>query len=375
MIDWLKLKIPLRHSPINDGCIVRFDRDRNPVYSTDLNLSVESSHSTVVQVKSSGEIGFDGFDKYLLIDGNINKFFNGHNITGTDDVISLVARFVGHLLDSGAIVLHPFLIKDGRFAGRPTYQDVIHDGDFIVKRIDINYMYRVSGGTVDEYVDFLADVSRTRFSRTTQPGSGTVYWNQKSTHWAMKCYNKTREMNARKKSHQLPQSWSATVKKQLHDLCEPYARFELVLRARKLREIAAEFGYNDAYWSAFQYTTDENGQQTKALSPIVLFQSYMDKIQVSEMERFSVDDAVTKLKPAVYGTFAAWRSGVNVRDHMTKRTYYRHRSDIIEALGVDITLSSQNLEKHAGTSTRVFRIVQADSEALTASVQKILLAA
>jgi II/X family phage/plasmid replication protein len=372
MIDWLTVRIPLLHMPINDGCVVNFDRDKKPVYSVDKKLKVESSHSTSVQVRSSGELDFHGFDKFLLIDGNLNKFFNGHNITGTDNVTNLIVRFMDYLLDRGDLVLQPYHLKTGRTRSVLKYQELIYDGDFIVKRIDINYMFRVTGGSVDEYVDFMADTTRTRFGRTTQPGEGTVYWNQRSTHWSMKCYNKHKELNARKKSHQLPNSFTAHQKKALLDFVEPYARFELVLRARKLREIAEKLGYNDAYWHAFERSTDEHN---RAISPSVLFETYMAKIQVNDMERYSVDEAIQLLKPFEYGTFAAWRSGYNVKDNMTKPTYYRHRKAILDALGVDIALSAQNADKHAGQAVRTFRIVQADNDFLCKQVEQILKAA
>ena len=381
MLDWETVVIPLKHECINGGRIVNLDRDLGLVYSVDKKLSLESTHSTKIQVKSTGDPDFHGYFNWLMIDGNIAKFFQGHNITGTDDLVSLIDQMVQYLIDEEIINIHEIEFQpDLDWPQYTKLRKKILWGHFLVKRIDINYMFKVNGGTVDEYIDFLADTTRTRFSRTNQPGAGSVYWNQKSTYWAMKAYNKTKEMSSKKKSHQLPQDWDKDLKDQIKEIVREYCRFELVLRSRKLKEMAEEQGVGDAWWYAFQSPnkfTDHEIEEYSGISPAQIFNEYFEKIQVSEMERFSVDEAIKVLKPNVYGTFAAWRSGINVKDSglLKKSAYYKHRKIIIEALGVDIALSAQNIEKHSGTSTRVFKVVMGDQMALHNKITQLLEAA
>lgn len=372
MIDWLTVQVPISHVQINDGMIVNYDRDNKPIYAVDKRLKLTSSHETTIQIRSSGTRNFDGFFSHLTVDGNLNKYFNGHNIVGTDDPVYLLSRFIREIIEDGTLILNKSYLSCIRHKDKPYWLEQIEWGNFELKRIDINYMFKVNGGDVSEYIDFLSDTTRTRFSRTTQPGSGSVYWNQKSTHWSMKAYDKHKEMNARKKSHRLPEHWPETVKEKIHEIVKPYVRFELVLRSRKLKEIAQKLGYNRANWEAFCEPVNDENKPLKKVTPAELFQTFFEKIEVSTMERYQVDKAIDVLSLEAYATFSAWRSGHNVMNKLSTRTYYRHRKEIIQNLGVDIKLSNIDVERHKATAVKVFKLVANNDQVIQKQLDKLL---
>ena len=54
-------------------------------------LPVVGSHDANVRIKTSAFYGEQGFGRELRIDGNLVKFFQGHNLFGSCDLVGLVS--------------------------------------------------------------------------------------------------------------------------------------------------------------------------------------------------------------------------------------------------------------------------------------------
>ena len=63
-------------------------------------VSVEGSHSSIIQIKS-----IDNHN--IWVSGNPSKFLQGHNIFGTDDLSYLMGRFFDELLNHEELGLCP----------------------------------------------------------------------------------------------------------------------------------------------------------------------------------------------------------------------------------------------------------------------------
>lgn len=86
MIDWITAKVPLKHSGEIYGRILKFTIDGVVDYEIRTWLP---SHSSNLSVKTI-EFDENGNGTVLMISGNPVKWFQGHNIFGTDDVCGLV---------------------------------------------------------------------------------------------------------------------------------------------------------------------------------------------------------------------------------------------------------------------------------------------
>ena len=72
-------------------------------------------------------------DSTIWISGNPTKFLQGHNIFGTDDLRYLMSKIFDSLLKHEDLGLYPT---------EEQYQ-AIQDGDYILKRVDLNQSWHL----------------------------------------------------------------------------------------------------------------------------------------------------------------------------------------------------------------------------------------
>jgi II/X family phage/plasmid replication protein len=299
MIDWLTVKVPFYYpDKIKGGNITKSDQSGEVTYSIDTNLEMEGSHSSNLMIRTA-EVTPQGETWLLSISGNPVKFFQGHNIFGTDDICGLIYETVVRLSEFFNVVQPPKLLND------------VLNGHFTISRIDINCMYQMN--TRQHVIQYLDAISRTARSRhgTAQTSGNTCYFGKNSKRWSVKCYSKGCEIE-RHKLHpdlQLPA---------LIDYADNKLRIELTLRSNMLRELHL---FNGSQWQN-----------------IDIFQIY--KLFVGKLEMAAQDDNAHKiidLPNSLKGTFAIWNSGQHVKSIIPKRTYYRHRKALL-AYDIDIAL-------------------------------------
>ena len=94
MIDWVSAVVPCWHpAPISGGTVSRTDSEGVVEWQVARWLPVRGSFESGVQVRTATGPGC-GDCTHLAISGNIAKFFQGHNLFGTDDVPGLVFEFM-----------------------------------------------------------------------------------------------------------------------------------------------------------------------------------------------------------------------------------------------------------------------------------------
>lgn len=292
----------------SDGQIVR----RRPGY-----VSAEGSHDNKIIVSSS-----DG--QHLAISGNPCKFLQGHNLFGSTD-------HLGYLLRTGLRVRQDV----GLFPGPQTAESLFLPPRFT--RIDFTRSYRFP--TIQDAREWIRDVAGSARSRHGAPitKSGSVRFGKGSTRWSFLVYSKADEIASPKKGHALAASLGEKAISQLTEWAQGVIRLELTLRTPELVKLPHGWQILDVFNEYFgRVTWNRNADLLEGLDMI--------------------DNA--KLTPVQLGYVARWRLGEDLRRHLSKPTFYRVRSGILAAVGIDILSAPPEREKAPlGASPRVSAIL------------------
>jgi len=310
MIDWFRGEVLFSHDPIPTGTVLSILPDGSIDYEVSKSVQVRGSHESSLKVKSS-MLDSDGIAQTLLIDGNISKFIQGHNVFGSLDLNSILsAAFIKltHFLQSESqLKLSEFSIRKA--------QDLIDRGEYLVKMLDINFLYDLENdASVESWLHAAEMNARTRSGRSTRD-KGTVYIQKNSRRWAIKFYNKYREITSKDKKHTLKPEFKDSG---LEEFIEGKLRAELRLMSLELKDLDLTLG--------------------KHLTPQKLSDLYNHYLGYIEMKPnvTLIDEELNKLPRTVQGTYQNWRSGANLKELLPRNTFYRHRNILLEH-GVDIS--------------------------------------
>jgi len=301
MIDFVTAIIPCKHDPskLIDGLVMSFDRLGAQQWVTNKRVSVEGSHSAKIQVMT-----WD--DKRIWISGNPVKFLQGHNIFGSDDLRYIMSKFFVELVSHEELGLCP------------DEQELkwVRAGAYDVSRVDFNLSWHLD--SKDAVLSWLRAAAHCANLRNRGPGQftgETLYFGKNSRHWSLKCYSKGHEIGA--KNHQLPKDLQIP---ELMDWANRALRLELVFRSRFLRDTGL---FRVSKW------TQDTGKE-------LLLSCIKDDLQISD--NMTLPDDVLKALPArLKGYYALWATGEDLRQSMSKSSFYRYRSQLLE-YGIDITV-------------------------------------
>ncbi len=180
---------------------------------------------------------------------------------------------------------------------------------------------------------------RTRTGRALRD-KGSVYFQKYSRRWALKAYNKLREMNARGKTHKLP---SHLKNIGLEDHVRGKVRIELRLMALELKDIGMTHG---------RHFTEEAIAQ--------LFNHYVGRIEMNSQFQL-IDEEMLRLPRPVQSSYQLWSQGFCLKDMLPKNTFYRHRKLLLEH-GIDITLMRD--DRVESNVVPIIRVLEAKSVAI-----------
>lgn len=329
MIDWFRGSIEMPHHALKTGyilsvspdCSVTWHPDNTmeyygkPEWCSDKRVQARGTYEDSLFLRSA-YVSPDGIASELRIDGNLSKFLQGHNLFGSRDLNRLLELAFIKLVETDQV--QP--VYD-TFLGSATINyelalESIRSGDYKVKMIDINQLYDVGNDrSVEAWLHAASMRAKTRHGRSTVD-KGTVYLGKHSRRWAMKFYNKFREMVTREKGHALPEELQ---NQGLQQFAEGKLRAELRLLSKELKSLGITHGKH--------LTQQKIGE---------LFNAYLGKIDMTTQATLH-DDLLTQLTPVLRGTLQLWRMGADVRSMMTKTSFYRQRQQFLE-LGIDISM-------------------------------------
>jgi len=142
-----------------------------------------------------------------------------------------------------------------------------------------------------------------------------VYFGQGSTRWSLKAYHKADELVARGRGHRLPDELPH--RERLFSWAIGVVRFEVTLRTKELEKL-------------------ESIPRTP-VEALAVWQTYFDKVTWNQNARMVESDMFESgLRGELRKTLALWRAGVDLRDMLSRNTYYKHRRQLLDQVGVDI---------------------------------------
>lgn len=322
MIDWVTCELPLRHTPLESGLVCKIAPDGDTEWMTRCRVQVEGSHASSIQVRSVGGDGA-GEATGLHFSGNPAKFLQGHNVFGSDDLVSLM--------------YDTFLVVCRSLNLRPSLQEVraAKQGSYPLSMVDINYSYELpTRADVLAWIRAAEFKSKSRHGRPQLKG-GTLYWGKTSQRWAIKVYSKGEEIEAPK--HRLPETLASTPVKQWAD---NKLRLELRLKKKQLTE-------HDITQAS--HLDEETVKR--------LFNEYVRKIEMKEQVALTTEKRL-QLPQRLQSTYVLWQTGQDLRSTLPRATYYRHRKDLL-AYGIDIALARDVDQEHSSSVVPLVRVLEA----------------
>lgn len=321
VIDWVTAVLPCRHFPIDNGVVTKVDSSGEIEWLTRCRKQLEGSYSSKISVRSDGTLDELGRASHLFVSGNPSKFLQGHNIFGSDELVTLMreAYFcIVRLLEL-----------------EPTPEDIslVTSGEYSLSRVDINYSYSLnSRADVLAWLRAVELTSKTRSGRAMMKGS-TLYWQPASTRWSMKAYSKGDEIEAR--NHKLPIELQETL---LPAWANDKLRVELTLKTKELKR------------QGIQCARDLTAKRANEL-----YFEYLGKIEMAKQLKLS-DSKERELPSSLRGTYVMWRDGYDLRGVLPKTTFYRHRKAFLEH-GINIAV--RHHEREISNVVPFIRILEA----------------
>lgn len=299
-IDWITAKIPFFVSgKLNGGNIINTTPDGEIEYTIDKRLPVTGSYDSRLSVRTAEVLpGTD--DTYLIeLSGNPVKWFQGHNIFGSDDLPNLIYETV---------------LKLSKVLNLPQpeqYLSSIRKGIFTLSRVDITAMYSLqTRSDVYSWLNHAEKTCRTRSGTAISKGT-TVYMNKTSQRWNVVMYSKGQELE----KHSLPKELEGG---SLEGYADNKLRVELRLKQKELAKIGLC-----------------TGKPWLSLDVWPLFKDYVGRIDMTAQAVRSSD--LFEIPKHARMTYELWSLGRDVRQFMGKTKFYKDRKVLLE-MGIDISV-------------------------------------
>lgn len=312
MIDWLTFWAPLAHQvgaggPFYAGSLLstRPDPEHGEVAEWEVlkRLPVEGSYSNRITVQSCEREGRPG----VWISGCPAKWFQGHNVHGSDDLPGLVLEMLSRVCAGLGV--------------RPSAGDLEawHAGQIHLTRVDVTYSWQLH--QLARVMAAIRGLAATAHLRHRGPGvfkGDTLYYGKTSTRYGWKFYAKGLELQARPLPLDLAES-------SLGDHAQGLLRAELCLRSKTLKARGLD---TLAAWCD--------------TLPAELHREYLARIDVAHSTMLEHHD-LQAVPKRLHLTYQAWRDGHDLRAILPRATFYRHRAELLK-LGIDIAVKQHRDE-------------------------------
>jgi len=273
-------------------------------------IQVEGSDSKTITIKSLGGDGL-GRATELYIRGNPTKVLQGHNVFGSDNLVSLV-------LDVFTQIIQP------KFKLTPSISELnkIRTGDYPLSLVDINYSYDLPcRSDVNTFIRSLEFKAKTRHGRPSSRG-GTLYFGKHSERWALKFYSKGDEITRRK--GQLP---PRIANQGIEAWADSKLRAEIRLFKKELNNIGII--------KASDLTVNR--------VPMI-FSEYLARVDMSNQIKLS-DEIELAMPKRLVSTYTLWKEGHHLLNMMSPSTFKRHRKELKDDYGINIDLHPDSIQK------------------------------
>ena len=325
MIDWVTGKFWITHNPdvLRSGQSIRtkiVDGVELIEYDIANRLSVKGSHDASITIRSHT-------DGMVEISGNPAKFLQGHNVFGTNDLKYLVAKMIDKLCMMDKLELKPTDVE---------YEN-IQQGIYHLSRVDVNEHFAFPSAQVARaWLRAAGNSANMKFRGAGLFKEGTLYFEGKR--YIPKIYFKYDEINSKDKSHRLPDELLQIP--ELIEYAEKSLRFEIKILSTQLKDWMLHLGCN---WDASTATMLINDQ-------------FISKLQLSANMPIE-NEVIESLPKNLRLTYTAWVNGEDLRQVLSRPTFYRYRTRLME-YGIDISIV-KDIEKEQSNVVPMIRYLEA----------------
>ena len=327
MIDWVTGKFWITHNPevLRSGQSIRtkiVDGVETIEYDIANRLSVKGSHDASITIRSHT-------NGMVEISGNPAKFLQGHNVFGTNDLKYLVAKMIDKLCMMDELELKPTDVE---------YEN-IQQGIYQLSRVDVNeHFFLPSAQLARSWLRAAGNSANMKFRGAGLFKEGTLYFTPQSRRFVPKIYFKYDEIHSKDKSHRLPDELLQIP--ELVQYAEKSLRFEIKILSTQLNEWCLHLGCN---WDNSTATMLINDQ-------------FISKLQLSA--NMPVENEVIESLPKnLRLTYTAWINGEDLRQVLSRPTFYRYRTRLME-YGIDISIV-KDIEKEQSNVVPMIRYLEA----------------
>lgn len=302
MIDWLSIRVPIAHSRIAAGRVMKITPHGEIDWESECWFDAVGSHDHNIRLRT------DKLTGQLDVSGNFLKWLQGHNLFGTNDVQGLVFECLSALTERG-FVHSPADARGLAGSSRAA----------TVSRIDLTEMFELpSRASCRAWIKAAESTAHMAHrGRGTLTREGTLYFGKTSRRSMLKIYVKGDELEAQGKGHKLPDE--LPFRESLSRWADNKLRVELQLRSLTLVDLDLQH--------VFRWGDNE---------PLDVFNKYLSTLNLSSQMPILGPD-LDKLPPHLRSTYQHWWTGFDVRSVVSKATFYRHRREL-QAFGIDIAM-------------------------------------
>lgn len=332
MIDWLSFVLPCEHrESIEGGRFFSVGQDGEVEWQTAKRREVRGSYDSALHIRTASHLLPLG---YIEVSGNPVKWFQGHNLWGTDDVPALVQATAERLVSIPELGLTPS--DSDRLLWRA--------GAIKLTRVDVTDSYHLA--TRSEVLAWLRAAEQT--AHLSHRGRGqlvkgsTLYFGKHSRRWSLKLYSKGQEIEAKGHAQEaimnLPsaRSWA-----------DRTLRAELVLRGMELQRRCLGLVSD---WRRFEGV--DSSEVTAQLLRPVLGAMTMTTAHTLPSE------VLDSFRPSLRMAFQTWHAGGDLRSILPTRTFYKFRAELLPH-GIDIATLQPREASNVVPLVRVLEAVPA----------------
>lgn len=312
MIDWLTMVVPCKHQvPIDGGKVLCVDANGELSWESKKKRRVEGSFGGSIGVASADHEGPDPCT-HLWIDGNPAKWFQGHNLWGTDDLHGLAVATIEALVEQLGLT--------------PTDEDraAWAAGRIRLTRVDCTESFHL--GSLGEVLAWLRAAEQT--AHLSHRGRGqltkgsTLYFGKHSRRWSLKLYAKGQEIRAKGHEQDAVLSLPSAV-----EWANRTLRVELVLRGMELKRLGRDLV---SAWMPQEGTDWVTGDGVT----LELLRTRLQGMTMTTTAKLSAD-VLDSMRPALRTVYLSWEAGADLRAILPRNTFYRHRKALLPH-GIDI---------------------------------------
>ena len=199
----------------------------------------------------------------------------------------------------------------------PFQYAAIKDGHYALSRVDVNESWHLDNSKdVLAWIRALGTTAYMKHRGAGQFSGDTAYFGKNSRRWSLKCYSKGNEIAVR--GHGLHPDLQIP---ELIQYANKSLRIEAVIRQLELKRIGLDIASN---WDID--TAEE------------LLLNYIQNLEMSDVYMLK-DDVLDTLPTRLRMVYQSWMNGDDLKQIMTKPTFYRVRKQL-EKYGIDIATPS-----------------------------------